>query len=284
MKDTDPNRIREIVRQNYGSLVKAQSNECSCGPACCGHSQPQATPCCGDGITAAERRPAQTSTRMGYSVEDLASVPAGADLGLGCGNPQAIAALKPGEVVADLGSGAGFDCFLAANQVGATGYVIGVDMTPEMVSAARENARKAGYSNVEFRLGEIEHLPIADASVDVVLSNCVINLSPDKPSVYREAFRVLKPGGRLAISDMVSVAEIPDELEKDLDAYCGCVTGAISKTEIEAILAEAGFEDIRVQPKDESREFVAGWVPGANASDYVLSAVIQATKPPKERG
>ena len=200
-------------------------------------------------------------------------------MGLGCGNPQAIAALKAGETVLDLGSGGGFDCFLAANQVGQEGHVIGVDMTPEMVSKARENAARNDYHNVEFRLGEIEHLPVADNDVDVILSNCVINLSPDKLSVYREAFRILKPGGRLAISDMVAVSELPDELKRNLDCYCGCITGTIPADEIKRMLAEAGFQDIRIEFKDESREFVTEWVPGNSIEDYVISATIEAVKP-----
>ena len=200
-------------------------------------------------------------------------------MGLGCGNPQAIAALKAGETVLDLGSGGGFDCFLAANQVGPEGHVIGVDMTPEMVSKARENAARDGYHNVEFRLGEIEHLPAADNSIDAILSNCVINLSPDKPSVYREAFRVLKPGGRLAISDMVAISELPEELKRDLDCYCGCITGTIPADEIKRLLTDAGFQDIRIEFKDESREFVTEWVPGKSIEDYVISATIEAVKP-----
>jgi ubiquinone/menaquinone biosynthesis C-methylase UbiE len=215
---------------------------------------------------------------MGYSQEELTKVPEGADLGLGCGNPQAIAALKPGETVLDLGSGAGFDCFLAADQVGSLGKVIGVDMTPEMLAKARENARRGGYENVEFRLGEIEHLPAADNSVDVILSNCVINLSPDKASVYREAFRVLKPGGRLAISDMVATAEMPQTVQEDLACYCGCITGAISAADLREVVAEVGFESIQIKPKEESREFIREWAPEHRVEDYVVSATIEAIK------
>ena len=206
-------------------------------------------------------------------------MPVGADLGLGCGNPQAIAALQPGESVLDLGSGAGFDCFLAVRQVGESGRVIGVDMTAEMVAKARENAGEAGYVNVEFRLGEIEHLPVADASVDVIISNCVINLSPDKGQVFREAFRVLRPGGRLAISDVVATAPMPEEMRKDLALYAGCLAGAAAIDHLEAMLRETGFHQIRIQPKDESRQFIREWVPGRNIEDFIVSATIEAVKP-----
>jgi SAM-dependent methyltransferase len=200
-------------------------------------------------------------------------------MGLGCGNPQAVASLKPGETVLDLGSGGGFDCFLAARAVGETGRVIGVDMTPEMVSKARENAAKAGFKNVEFRLGEIEHLPIADNSIDVILSNCVINLSPEKRKVFDDAFRVLKSGGRLAVSDVVATAELPEEVKNDLALHAGCVAGASLIGDVEVMLRKSGFCDIRVQPKDESREFIRTWAPGSNIEDYVVSATIEAKKP-----
>jgi len=216
---------------------------------------------------------------MGYSPEEVQAAPAGADLGLGCGNPQAIAALQPGETVLDLGSGAGFDCFLAVRQVGPTGHVVGVDMTAEMVAKARGNAGKAGYANVEFRLGEIEHLPVADASVDVIISNCVINLSPDKNQVFREAFRVLRLGGRLAISDIVTTAPLPEELQNDLTLYAGCIAGAATITELEDMLRESGFDNIRIQPKDESRQLIREWAPGRKIEDYIVSAAIEAVKP-----
>ncbi len=205
-------------------------------------------------------------------------MPEGANLGLGCGNPQAIAALKPGEVVLDLGSGGGFDCLLAAAQVGPEGAVIGVDMTPAMIALARESAAKAGAENVEFRLGEIEHLPVADGAVDVVISNCVVNLSPDKAAVYREAFRALKPGGRLAISDVITTAPLPPEVRADLDLLTSCIAGAASLEDIEGWLAEAGFQEVRISPKD-SRALVRQWAPGANVEDYVCSANIEAIRP-----
>jgi len=219
------------------------------------------------------------STRLGYSQAELDMVPGGADMGLGCGNPKAIAALKPGEVVVDLGSGGGFDCFLAAPEVGESGRVIGVDMTPDMLSKARGNAVKGKYGNVEFRLGEIEHLPIADNSAHVIISNCVINLSPDKPQVFRDAFRVLKPGGRLAISDVVATVELPEAMRTDSALIAGCMGNASLIEELEAMMLDAGFTNIRIEPKDESREFIRDWAPGHNVTDYVVSATIEAIKP-----
>ena len=216
---------------------------------------------------------------MGYSEAELAAVPDGANLGLGCGNPQAIAAMQPGEVVVDLGSGAGFDCLLAARQVGAAGRVIGVDMTHKMLAKARANAVKLGAVNVEFRLGEIEHMPIADGTADVIISNCVVNLVPDKQQVFREAFRVLKPGGRLAISDVVNTAPLPPDLQADPTLICGCVVGAASVERIEGWLAEAGFVDIRVTARPESRDLIKTWAPGRHVEDYVMSGIIEARKP-----
>jgi SAM-dependent methyltransferase len=209
----------------------------------------------------------------------VSSVPEGANLGLGCGNPQAIAELKPGETVLDLGSGGGFDCFLAAKQVGSTGTVIGVDMTGEMIERARENARKAETTNVEFRLGEIEHLPVADQSVDVILSNCVINLSPEKPAVFRDAFRVLKRGGRLAISDVVATAPLPDDVRNDVELHVGCTAGAATIGDLQSMLTEAGFAEIRITPREGSRELIREWLPDSNLADYVVSATIEAVRP-----
>jgi ubiquinone/menaquinone biosynthesis C-methylase UbiE len=215
----------------------------------------------------------------GYSAEDTSAVPVGANLGLGCGNPIALASLRPGETVLDLGSGAGFDCFLAARAVGETGRVIGVDMTHEMLRKARAHAAQGGYTQVEFRLGEIEHLPVADASVDVIISNCVINLSPEKAQVFRETFRVLKPGGRLAVSDVVATAPFPAEVQHDLALRAGCVAGASLLDDLAGMLHDAGFVDIRIQPKDESKTFIREWVPGTNIADYLISATIEAVKP-----
>ena len=215
---------------------------------------------------------------MGYSEADTQAVPAGANLGLGCGNPIAIASLQDGETVLDLGSGAGFDCFLAAQAVGASGRGIGVDMTPEMLRKARENAAKGGFTNVEFRLGEIEHLPVADQTVDVIISHCVINLSPEKSHVFRDAFRVLKPSSRLAISDVVTTAAFPEAVQNDLALRACCVAGASLIDEVEHMLAAVGFTNIRIQPKDESKSFIRDWVPGSKLEDDLISAIIKAVK------
>lgn len=264
MSPTNPDDIRASVRKTY--KVVAESSASCCGPS---------ESACGDVPTLTQ----VDSTELGYTAEDVQSVPSGADLGLGCGNPGAIARLQPGETVVDLGSGAGFDAFLSARAVGPTGRVIGVDMTPEMVTKARENATLGGYDNVEFRLGEIEHLPVADSSVDVVISNCVINLSPDKQAVFNEAMRVLRPGGRVAISDVVASAELPPEIRDDLGMYSCCIAGASSVTDVEAHLRAAGFTDITVKPQDESKSFIDKWALGRNVTDYVLSASIEAVKP-----
>jgi SAM-dependent methyltransferase len=232
------------------------------------------TGCCGP-TTASQK----ASRCMGYSEAELATLPGGADLGLGCGNPQALAAMLPGEVVVDLGSGAGIDCFLAAQKVGPAGRVIGVDMTHEMLARARANAERVVAVNVEFRLGEIEHLPIADNTADVVISNCVINLVPDKEQVYREAFRVLKPGGRIAIADVVNTAPLPPELASDATLLCTCLAGAAATHQIEDWLAAAGFTGIRITIKPRSRELVETWAPGRGIADYVASATIEGWKP-----
>ena len=261
MTSSHTDEIRSAVRETYGKIAEQGGSCCSGGS--CGTSAIAGT----------------DAERLGYSADDASAVPEGANLGLGCGNPQAIAALQLGETVLDLGSGAGFDAFLAARAVGDNGQVIGVDMTHEMLAKARDNAAKVGYVNVEFRLGEIEHLPVADASVDVIISNCVINLSPDKHQVFREAFRVLRPGGRLAISDIVASAELPDAVRSDLALYTGCMAGASQIDELDAMLREAGFADIRIQPKDASRDFIRDWAPGRRVEDYVVSATIEAIKP-----
>lgn len=258
MDEVAKDRVRSVVREQYGAVARAGSG--GCAPACCGPGP-------------------EISAALGYSDEELAAVPDGANLGLGCGNPQAIAALREGETVLDLGAGAGFDAFLAARRVGAKGRVIGVDMTSDMVAKARANAARIGASNVEFRLGEIEHLPVADGTVDVILSNCVINLSPDKEAVFREAFRVLRAGGRLAIADVVATAELPKELADDVAALTGCVAGAARVEEIESWLRAVGFSEVRVSTKEESRAVVAEWFPGRGLERYVVSATIEGIKP-----
>ena len=262
MKEQTRDEVRAAVRERYAGVARAVGKG-GCSPGCCGAGE-------------------SASLKMGYTAEEVAAVPEGADMGLGCGNPRAIAALRAGETVLDLGAGGGFDCFLAAAQVGEGGHVIGVDMTADMVSKAREHATKLGMKNVEFRLGEIEHLPVADGTVDVILSNCVINLSPDKGAVFREAYRVLKPGGRLAISDVVATAALPEELATGVEAFTGCVAGAVTAGTIGELLRGAGFEGIRVEVKEESRAFIRDWMPGSGAEDYVASASIEGMKPRRE--
>jgi SAM-dependent methyltransferase len=267
--------IRAAVRSRYGTIAETRGVPTSTDAgSCCGSTANLS--CCGsDTATTLDTK----AHAYGYSAADTSVVPEGANLGLGCGNPIALASLHPGETVLDLGSGAGFDCFLAARAVGETGHVIGVDMTHEMLRKARANAETSGYTNVEFRLGEIEHLPVADASVDVVISNCVINLSPEKAQVFRDAFRVLKAGGRLAVSDVVATAPFPDAVQQDLALRAGCVAGASLLDDLDGLLRDAGFIDIRIQPKDESRTFIREWVPGTNIADYLISATIEARKP-----
>ncbi|MEI6186553.1 MAG: arsenite methyltransferase [Dehalococcoidia bacterium] len=222
--------IKKTVRQGYAQVAKG-------GGSCCG---PQKSGCCGIDVTR------EIGKGIGYSEEDMSSVPDGANLGLGCGNPVALASLKEGEVVLDLGSGAGFDCFLASPRVGDRGRVIGVDMTPEMLERARENAQKGGYQNVEFRLGEIENLPVADNTADIIISNCVINLSPDKERVFQEAYRALRPGGRLMVSDIVLLEALPETVQRSVAAYIGCLAGAALKEKYLAAVAHAGFSDVRI--------------------------------------
>ena len=258
----EPDAIRQLVRENYAKIANAFGT-------CC---KADTRTACGSG--------AQTAAhRIGYSNAQIESVPDAATMGLGCGNPQAIARLKPGETVLDLGSGAGFDCFLAARAVGETGRVIGVDMTDGMIRKARRNAKKAGIGNVSFRAGEIEQIPVADGTVDVIMSNCVINLSPEKEAVFREAYRVLKPGGRLAISDVVAVRPLPASMLADRQLHCACIGGAALVTELRQLLETTGFEKIGITLVDSSRDLIKQWVPGKNAQDYVTSAFIEAIKP-----
>jgi len=265
MNQVQNDEVRQYVRNRYKEIAIQDTSAGSCCSPASG--------CCDTSVDVFE-----VSSKLGYSIEELSAVPGGANLGLGCGNPQAIASLKPGEIVLDLGSGGGFDCFLASRQVGESGKVIGVDMTPEMISRARNNSSKSGYTNTEFRLGEIEHLPVSDNMVDVIISNCVINLSPDKQQVFDEAFRVLKPGGRLAISDVVTTAELPVEIKEDMDSLAGCISGASSVDEIREMLTRSGFKNISIEPKDESKEFIKDWIPGADMDDYIVAAVIKANK------
>ena len=248
--------IRDKVREHYAGVAEGKSG------------------CCGDDSSCG----CSLSEQIGYSKEDLASLPETAEMGLGCGNPISFAALQAGEIVVDLGSGGGIDCFLAAKIVGPAGKVIGVDMTPEMLSRARTNATSGGYQNVEFRLGEIENLPIADNTSDAVISNCVINLSPSKLQVYKEAHRVLKPGGRLAVADMVALRPLPDHLKNDLAAYTGCLAGAELIDRLKDWLGEAGFKQINIRVRQRSSEFIEAGARKDELDDYVASADVTAYK------
>jgi SAM-dependent methyltransferase len=240
--------IRKAVRDKYASVVINRTSCCGPSSSCCGPT-------------------AGASAAIGYSAEDLKNIPDDADLGLGCGNPVALASLSEGETVLDLGSGAGIDCFLAAKKVGQGGRVIGVDMTPEMLERARENARKSGISNVEFRLGEIENLPVADSTADAAISNCVINLSPDKARVFREVYRVLKPGGRMMVSDIVLERELPEEIARSVAAYTGCIAGASLKSDYLGMIAAAGFDDVRVA--GESALPLEAWSADPTATEFL---------------
>lgn len=242
--------IKPIVMESYKKIAVESSN------------------CCGDNI----------SKSIGYSEEELEIVPKDSNLGLGCGNPQLIANICEGETVLDLGSGAGFDCFLASKKVGDIGQVIGVDMTFEMVTKARNNAYENNYNNVDFRLGEIENLPVADNTVDVIISNCVINLSPNKQRVYDEAYRVLKEGGRLAISDIVLMKDLTDEMKEDEKLYCGWVTGASSVEELKYYLSKSGFKNISIETKPISKEYEEQWGQNLNVGEYIMSSEIKAVK------
>lgn len=257
MKDDE---IKKTVRERYAQIATKESSCCAPSNSCCGTTD-QAT---------------DISKKIGYRDEELDSVPEGANLGLGCGNPTALASLKEGETVLDLGAGAGFDCFLAANKVGQKGKVIGVDMTSEMIDKARENARKDGYENVEFRLGEIENLPVADNSVDAIISNCVINLSPDKGRVFKEAYRALKPGGRVMVSDMVLLKELPDFIKNSIEAYIGCLSGALMRDEYIGAIKAAGFQEVRII--DET-SFPVEYM----ANDPTAKAIIENLEIPPEK-
>ena len=276
----DKETVRQKVREGYGKIALTDSTCCSTGVSCCG-SSPEAAD--------------ELVRHIGYSVNDLAAIPAGANMGLSCGNPTAIASLRPGDVVLDLGAGGGFDVFIAGRQVGAAGRAIGVDMTPAMLAKARRNraiyTQQTGLDNVEFRLGEIEHLPVADASVDVVISNCVINLSPDKPQVWRELTRVLKPGGRVAVSDLALLQPLPIAVREMVEALIGCVAGAVLVTDTEQLARTAGLVEIHLNPKPDYVKGLTNWsdplylkiidrLPaGTQPADYITSLEITARKP-----
>ncbi len=260
-------QIRQSVQRHYAATAG--------GAGCCTGSTEQSS-CCGS-VDINDYGQA-----IGYSLDELQQLPEGANLALGCGNPIADAGVKPGETVLDLGSGGGMDAFIAARLVGDRGRVIGVDMTPEMIDLARKNAAEAGYTQMEFRQGLIEDLPVEDDTIDLVISNCVVNLSPDKARVYQEAFRVLKPGGWIAISDPVRVAEMPDAVKGGEDAYAGCIAGAASFDEIRAYLIDAGFEGVSITPRGASDAVINGWIDQGSEfflGQYVVSMLIRAVKP-----
>lgn len=258
-------QIRSVVREHYGSIVSdtKTSRCCSSGGSCFGANTTE-----------------NYAEKLGYTKEDLAAVPDGANLGLGCGNPLAFAMVKPGDTVLDLGSGAGFDAFIAARKVGPQGLVIGVDMTPAMISKAREKAEKGNFANVSFRLGEIEHLPVADSTVDLIISNCVLNLSPAKRQVLAECFRVLKPGGRVVISDIVTEKPLPPEVRNDLAMYAGCLAGATLVADLQTYFNELGYVGVNIEKKPGSDELIGEWAlkAGQPLGQYVYSAIIQAQK------
>jgi SAM-dependent methyltransferase len=253
-------QIKEIVREGYAKVARQGSSCCSSESCCSGASQAQSV-----------------SKAVGYTDSEMNAVPEGSNLGLGCGNPVALASLKEGDVVLDLGSGAGFDAFLAAQKVGKSGRVIGVDMTQEMLDRAKANAAKGGYKNVEFRFGEIEKLPVEDRSIDVIISNCVINLSPDKAAVFKEAFRVLKPGGRLMVSDLVLAKDLPKAIRESVEAYVGCLAGATKKERYLALIENAGFQDVKVL-SESSYPVDAMFEHLESANDAILSIKVSAVK------
>ena len=272
MSQSQNDEIRESVKQYYSEIANQAGSSCGCSPsACCGGEAPST-------------QNKESSKRLGYAERDLDAVPAESNLGLGCGNPTALASLRPGERVLDLGSGGGIDCFIAARNVGEQGFVTGVDMSPAMVAKARHNAAGGGFKNVEFHLATIEQLPVPSNNYDVVISNCVINLSPEKPAVFSEVFRVLKPGGRLAVSDIIATSPLPAQIRRNNALYCACIGGAASQTELVELLSDAGFEQIRITPQEQTRTALRDLLPIAEAAMEVVSAYIEAVKPTKVDG
>lgn len=272
MSQSQNDEIRESVKEYYSELANQNGSGCGCSPSSC----------CGGEAPSSQNR--ASSKRLGYTERDLDAIPAESNLGLGCGNPTGLASLRPGERVLDLGSGGGIDCFIAARNVGEQGFVTGVDMSPAMVARARSNAASGGFRNVEFHLGTIEHLPVPSNSTDVVISNCVINLSPEKPAVFKEIFRVLKPGGRLAVSDIIATSTLPAHVRKNDALYCACIGGAASQTELVSMLTDAGFEQIRITPQEQTRTALRDLLPVSDAAGEVVSAYIEAVKPGKDGG
>jgi ubiquinone/menaquinone biosynthesis C-methylase UbiE len=267
MSQSQNDEIRESVKQYYSELANQSGSGCGCSPSSC----------CGGEAPSSQNR--ANSKRLGYAEKDLDAIPADSNLGLGCGNPTGLASLRPGEHVLDLGSGGGIDCFIAARNVGEKGFVTGVDMSPAMVAKARTNAASGGFRNVEFHLGTIENLPVASNTIDVVISNCVINLSPEKPAVFREIFRVLKPGGRIAVSDIIATSALPPQVRQNDALYCACIGGAVSQAELPAMLTDAGFVQVRITPQEQTRTALRDLLPIAEASMEVVSAYIEAVKP-----
>ncbi|ELY78194.1 arsenite methyltransferase [Natrinema pallidum] len=278
------NEQHETVRDRY-TEVAADEEDCGSETTtdCCAGTEDrpnaEADESSLTGYCTNDKSSEEWAAEVGYNADDIASAPTEANLGLGCGNPTAIANLDSGQTVLDLGSGGGFDCFLASNEVGDDGTVIGVDMTPAMIETARGNIADSDAENVEFRLGEIEHLPVGDETVDVIISNCVLNLSPNKQQVFDEAYRVLRPGGRLAISDIVLGDQLPVNLRADLDSVAECIGGASPVTELESQLTEAGFEDVRIEPEDETQEFLREWGDDRDLDEYIVSASITGRRP-----
>lgn len=265
MEDKEEEKMKNHVKSAYGTIAKNKKPCFSCSSS---------------GGDEKEEKPTQKeySINLGYTEKDLEESPIESELGLGCGNPVAISSLKEGEIVIDLGSGGGFDCFLASKKVGKFGKVIGVDMTSEMIELAKKNSLKGDYGNVEFLLGEIEKLPLGDSFADVIISNCVVNLSPNKEAVFKEASRVLKIGGRLSISDIVTTTELPEEIKNNIELYTGCITGATKLDKLKSIMEMAGFGEINIEVKEDSRSFISKWAPNSNAEDYIAAAYITAIK------